>query len=214
MTRTTTGARKVARDNARRAVEPAGAGAALVDAWWASVLAGDVYQPHPVYAALKPHLDGGRLRLTGELENEADRNELVGQARERIGHGIDRVDVSHLTVASHKEKAGILHQTLVSAFPNREAAEFARAFVLKHSRVAPDHDEIVDSRHADKLHTLMPEEFIKDASRALDAGEALLILRVDETVAFRVRELLEEDTRSVWTIAVPPQLNVRSGQHG
>jgi hypothetical protein len=181
----------------------------VVNAWWASVLAGDVYEPHPIYGSLKAQLDGGRLRLSGELENEVDRNELVRQARERIGHGIDRVDVSRLTVASNHEKPGILSQTLVSAFPNREAAEFARAFVLKHSRIAPLEDQIVDSTHADSLRTLLPEEFIDDAGKALDSGEALLILRVDETAAFRVRELLEEDTRSEWTIAVPPQLNER-----
>ena len=209
MSHTASRAHKPAPTRANRAVEPAGAATALVNAWWASVLAGDVYEPHPVYGSLKAHLDGGRLRLAGELENEADRNELVGQARERIGHGIDRVDVSRLTVASNHEKPGILTQTLVSAFPNREAAEYARAFVLKHSRVAPLEDEIVDSTHADRLRTVLPEEFIDDADKALDSGEALLILRVDETAAFRVRELLEEDTRSEWTIAVPPQLNER-----
>src|ERR1700694_2573137 len=202
-----TPARKPARESASKEVEPAGAGRALVDAWWASVLAGDIYQPHPVHGTLKAKLDGGRLRLIGELESQDDRDELVGQARQRIGHGIDRVDVSRLKVADHKEKPGILHQTLISAFPNREAAEFARAFVLKHSRVAPEQDEIVDSTHADKLRDLIPDEFITDASKALDAGEALLILRIDETAAFRVRELLEEDTRSEWTVAVPPQLS-------
>jgi hypothetical protein len=215
MTRTATrNSRKLARDNTPKAVEPAGAGAALVNAWWASVLAGDLYQPHPVHGALKARLDGARLRLIGELETEADREELVSQARERIGHGIDRVDVSRLTVASHREKPGILDQTLISAFPNREAAEFARAFVLKHSRVAPEHDEIVDSTHADRLRALLPKEFIDDAGKALDAGEALLILRVDETAAFRVRELLEEETRSEWTMAVPPELSAPSGRHG
>ena len=198
----------------RESPEPAGAATALVDAWWASVLAADVYEPHPVYGSLKAHLAGGRLRLAGELENEADRNELVRQARERFGHGIDRVDVARLTVASNEEKPGILSQTLISAFPNPKAAEFARAFVLKHSRVAPLQDEIVDSAHADRLRTVLPDEFIDDAGRALDSGEALLILRVDETAAFRVRELLEEETRSEWTIAVPPQLDERKTRAG
>jgi hypothetical protein len=196
----------------REPLEPARASTALVTAWWASVLAGDVYQPHPVYGALKAHLDGGRLRLSGELESEADRRELVRQARERIGHGIDRVDVSRLTVVSNHEKPGILSQTLVSAFPSREAAEFARTFVLKHSRAAPLEDEIVDSTHTDRLGALLPDAFIDDAGKALDSGEALLILRVDETAAYRVRELLEEDTRSEWTIAAPPQLNARTGR--
>ncbi len=136
----------------------------------------------------------------------------MSEARERMGHGIDNGDVSRLTVDSNREKSGILSQTLISAFSNREAAEFARAFVLKHSRIAPFRDEIVDSAHADRLRSLLPEEFIEDAGKALDSGKALLILHVDETAAFRVRELLEEETRSEWTIAVPPQLNERSGR--
>jgi hypothetical protein len=193
----------------RKSPEPAGAAAALVEAWWATVLAGDVYEPHPVYGSLKAHLDGGRLRLSGELETEADRNELVRQARERIGHGVDRVDLAGLTVATNQEEPGILSQTLISAFLNREAAEYARAFVLKHSRVAPLQDEVVDSADADRLRALLPEEFVEEAAKALESGRALLILRLDETAAFRVRELLEEDTRSEWTIAVPPQLNER-----
>lgn len=211
MSRTSAGARKP-HGSRHESLEPARAAAALVTAWWASVLAGDVYQPHPVYGSLKAHLEGGRLRLSGELESEADRDELVRQARERIGHGIDRVDVSRLTVANNSEKPGILSQTLVSAFPNREAAEFARAFVLKHSRAAPLQEEIVDSTHADRLGALLPDEFIDDAAKALNSGEALLVLRVDETAAFRVRELLEEDTRSEWTIAAPPQLNARNAR--
>lgn len=212
MTRKTARAQQHDRSGARGDPTPARAGAALVDAWWASVLAGDVYEPHPVYGGLKAHLDGGRLRLSGELDSENDRDELVRQARERIGRGIDRLDVSRLTVVSKTEKPGILHQTLISAFPNLAASEFGRAFVLKHSRVAPLHDEVVDSVHADRLAALLPEKFIRDAGRALDKGGALLILRVDETAAFRVRELLEEETRSEWTIAVPPQLYLRDGQ--
>jgi hypothetical protein len=207
MPRLTTRARKPDRTKASRALDPAGAATALVDAWWAAVLAGDVDEPHPVYGSLRAHLDSGRLRLSGELETEADRKELVSAARERCGRGIDSVDVSRLTVDRNRDKPGILSQTLISAFSNREAAEFARAFVLKHSRIAPFRDEIVDSTHAGRLRPLLPQGFIEDACKALDSGKALLILRVDETATFRVRELLEEETRSEWTVAVPPQLN-------
>jgi hypothetical protein len=181
---------------------------AVVDAWWASVLAGNVYEPHPVHGpSVKVHLDGNRMRLSGELESDADRQELIRQARERIGHGIDSVDTSDLTVAKGDERPGILDQTLVSAFPNRDAAEYARAFVIEHSRVVPKQHEIVDSEHRDEIPDLMPEEIISGAHKALEKGKALLILRVDETQAFRVRELLEEDTRSEWTIAAPPTLS-------
>ena len=197
---------KQEKPSSKDSAQPAGASATLVNAWWASVLAGDVYQPHPVYGALRAHLDGGRLGLSGEFETEADRAELIRQARERIGHGIDRLDVSRLSVADRKEKPGILDQTLLSAFPNREAAEFAHAFVLRHSRVVPRYHEIIAADHGDRLRALLPEDFLQDAGKALDTGHALLILRVDETAAFRVRELLEEDTRSEWTIAVPPCL--------
>jgi hypothetical protein len=184
--------------------------ASLIDAWWATVLAGDVSEPHPVFGDVKVQLHGSRLRLSGELESDAERKDLIDQARQRIGHGIDGVDVADLKVASRKEKPGILEQTLVSAFPSRDAAEFARDFVIKHSRVVPKQSEIVDTNRAETLRKLVPGDFARAARKALDSRQALLILTVDETEAFRVRELLEEDTRSEWTVASPPQLSART----
>src|SRR5258705_2713460 len=108
--------------------------ASLIDAWWATVLAGDVSEPHPVFGDVKVQLHGSRLRLSGELESDAERKDLVDQARQRIGHGIDGVDVADLKVASRKAKPGMLEQTLISAFPSRDAAAFAPDFVIKHSR--------------------------------------------------------------------------------
>ena len=188
------------------ALEPVEAESALVNAWWASILAGDSHVPHPVHGALKVHLSGGRLRLCGELDSDEDRGELVRQARECIGRGINRVDVSNLTVASHEDKRGVLEQTLFSAFLSREAAEFAQTFVLKHTRLAPVSHGIVDPSHTQNLRSLVPEEFLSDARKALDAGHSILVVTVDETAAFRVRELLGERTRSEWTIATPPRL--------
>ena len=191
-----------------QAVEPEGASALPADAWWASVLAGNVYEPHPIHGpAVKVRLDGNRLRLAGELESEEDRTELIRQARERIGHGIDSLDTSDLTLAKRDEQPGILDQTLMSAFPNREAAEYAHAFVIKHSRVVPKQHHIMDSDHPDEFADQVAEDFIPVARKALDKGKALLVLQVDETEAFRVRELLEEETRSEWTIATPPTLS-------
>jgi hypothetical protein len=40
--------------------------------------------------------------------------------------------------------------------------------------------------------------------KALDAGNGVLIIRVDEAEAFEARDLLDEDTRSLWTMATPP----------
>ena len=207
MGRTTPRAERHDQTDATKAAPSPAATASLVEAWWAAVLAGDVTQPHPIYRGLKVHLRGGTLRLSGELESEEDGRELVHQARDRIGHGIDRVDVSGLTLERRKEKPGILDQTLISAFPNHDAAEFALDFVLKHSRLVPKQSDIVDPTQGDELHTLIPQDFMPDARKALDGGHSVLILRVDETEAFSLRELLEEDTRSEWTIAMPPQLS-------
>jgi hypothetical protein len=196
-----------ARSGSVRAVEPESVSEALVHAWWASVLAGNVYEPHPVHGpAVKVRLHGNRLRLSGELESAPDRNELIRQARQRVGRGIDGVDASDLTLARRDEQQGILDQTLISAFPNREAAEYARAFVIKHSRVMPKQHHIVDSTDLNQMPDLVTEGFIPTARKALDKGKAVLLLQVDETQAFRVRELLEEDTRSEWTVAIPPNL--------
>jgi hypothetical protein len=206
MRRTITRAQQRDRKSSGQAGPRAGNHPSLVDAWWASVLAGDVYEPHPIHREVKVRLHRGLLRLSGELDSAQDRDELVRQARQHIGHGIDHVDVSSLQVASRQEKPGILEQTLISAFPGREAAEYARDFVLKHSRVVPKQSEIMDAQSADKLRRLLPEAYARHTRKAIDSGHALLILRVDETEALKVREVLEEDTRSEWTVAMPPQL--------
>jgi hypothetical protein len=206
MSRITPRAERHDRSNSTNAIPTPMATASLVDAWWASVLAGDITQPHPVYNGLRVHLRGGNLRLSGELESEDDRMELMRQARDRIGHGIDHLDASGLTVETRKERPGILEQTMMSAFPNHDAAEFALDFVLKHSRAVPKQSDVVDPTQGDELRTLIPHDFIRDARKALEGGHSLLILRVDETETFKLRELLEEDTRSEWTIAAPPQL--------
>jgi hypothetical protein len=198
---------RAGRKSAARAAPRTNASASLIDAWWAAVLAGDVSEPHPVFGDVRVQLRGGLLRLSGELESDADRKELIRQARQRIGHGIDSVDVSGLSAANRRERPGILEQTLISAFPSRDAAEFARDFVIRHSRVVPKLSEIIDPSQAGKLRALMPDDFVPDARKALDGGHALLILTVDETEAFRVRELLDEDTRSEWTMGAPPQLS-------
>jgi hypothetical protein len=50
----------------------------------------------------------------------------------------------------------------------------------------------------------VPEDFVSKVEKAFTDGEAVLVARVDETEAFKVREMLAEDTRSRWTVATPP----------
>lgn len=174
-------------------------------AWWAAVLAGLVDDSHPIYGAdLDVAFKGGVLRLSGELPSEADKKELLNEARGFVGRGVEEIDAKHLTVVKRREKAGILEQTLIAAFPNRDVAEYARKYLVDSRRVEPKQLEILDSRNEAKARKLLPPAFISDVQKAFKAGEAVLLLRVDETSAFKVRELLAEETRSLWTIATPP----------
>jgi hypothetical protein len=168
------------------------------------VIVGHQAESHPIYGdALKVKLRHGVLRLSGEVASIEDRERLIAEARRFVRRGVDDVDARSLRVARRDEEAGILEQRLIAAFPRREIAEYALAYVLEHSRVKPKEQAIVDSAKDEKLGSLA--EFARNARRALEAGDSILILRVDETEAFEVRELLDEEIGSLWTIAMPPE---------
>jgi hypothetical protein len=143
------------------------------------------------------------LQLSGEVASDEERNRVIAEARQHVRRGVDDVDARRLRVSRRDEQVGILEQTLIAAFPSREIAEYALAYTLEHSRVKPGEDAIVESAEDQKLGSL--GEFASDAKRALEARDSILILCVDETEAFEVRELLDEETGSLWTIAMPPQ---------
>jgi hypothetical protein len=198
--------RTVSRAQKKPAPAPDGL-ATLVEAWWTAVLTGEAEEPHPVHGdRLVVRLDGTTLKLSGEVQTVRDRDELVEQARAHVGRGIDDVDSSALGVVATKEKAGVLEQVLVAAFPNRKTAELALKFVLERSRALPRQKEILTSGDRRPRLKAVPDGFESEVRTQLDKGRAVLVLRVDETEAFRVRGLLEEDTRSLWTVAAPPQV--------
>ena len=180
---------------------------AAIDAWWDAVIAGRVDEHHPVHSDdLKVTIKHNVLHLSGALGLDEDKRELLARAESYLGHGIDAVDAKHLKVVERKEKPGILEQTIIAAFPNRDVAELARKYVVDVRRVRPKQIEILDSGQEAKVRQLLPEDFADDVRRAFKAGEAVLVVRVDEIDAFKVRELLAEDTRSVRTVSTPPIL--------
>ena len=186
-------------------VQPPGSAARRIKSWWADVLAGQLDEPHPIHGAdVDVAFKGGVLRLSGELESEDDKQSLLKEAREYVGKGVDEIDAKHLIVAKRNEKPDILEQTLIAAFANPAVAEYARTYLIERGHVEPERVEILDPRQEAKAHELLPEAFGSDVQKAFKAGQAVLILRVDETAAFKVRELLDEETRSIWTIATPP----------
>lgn len=187
-----------------------------IETWWDTVLAGAAVGPHPLHGEdVVVRLTDGCLHLVGQVDDSEERDELIQQARSHIGHGIDDVDAGGLLVRSSGEKAGVLDQTLVAALPDRKTAELVRTFVVEHGRVKPRADAIIEPGHRRKLKDLLSPALAEDAERMLDRGMVLLVLRVDETSAFTVRMLLEEDTRSTWTVAAPPELpHARKVAHG
>jgi hypothetical protein len=179
--------------------------AVAIDAWWKAVLAGGVDEPHPVHDDdLKVSIRHGTLRLVGTLPTEEDKAELLERGRDFVGHGIDRLDAKHLKVAKRKDKPGILEQTLIAAFRNREVAELTRDYLVGIRRLRAKQLEILDRGQEDRARRIVPAEFVDNVQRALKSGDAVLVVRVDEIDAFKVREMLAEDTRSRWTVAAPP----------
>jgi hypothetical protein len=167
-------------------------------------MAGEAEEPHPIHGErLKVRLKDGRIVISGEVDSRRDRDALIAQAKQKIGH---EVDASALAVVERRESRGVLDQTLIAAFPEPGVAELARDLVTQHARVTLKAQAIIRAGQEDRLRRLLPEEFAVDAERVLRKNQALLILRVDETDAFNVRRLLEEDTRSTWTVATPPHL--------
>jgi hypothetical protein len=174
-------------------------------AWWDEVLAGEAGVSHPVFAdQLKVRVTDGKLVLAGELPSRRDRERIVREARSRLGNGVHEIDVSRLRYTTRPERRGVLDQTLIAAYQHRDTAELARKFIVEHSRVQPKHIEIVE-KQLGRLEQLVPG-IAKAARNRLERGDTLLVVRGDEVDAFDVRQLLEEDTRSVWTVAAPPEI--------
>lgn len=174
-----------------------------IEAWWTRVLVGQTGQPHPLYGdAVDVRLHGGILHLSGELGSGRERQGIIAEAQRYLGRGIDDVDAHRLTVKRHDQRRGLFDQTIIAAFPNAAVADHALEFLRQHRRLKPKEAGAVTSGDDPLLESV--GEFATDARKALDAGHGLLLTRVDETDAFEARELLDEDTRSIWTVVTPP----------
>jgi len=176
-----------------------------VAAWWDAVVAGDDDEPHPHLGhAVSARVRRRRLVLSGTVVDSADKDQLVRQARARTGGAVRDVDASRLRVAGRSERKGLLDQVLVAAYPDATTARRAGRFVIEHGRIHPKRHVVVEPG-SPAVAGAVPGIYVKELKKHLARGESLVVLRVDETEAFRVRELMDEDTRSSWTLAVPPE---------
>ena len=57
----------------------------------------------------------------------------------------------------------------------------------------------------EKGRQVIPREYRAQVRDALRKGNTLLVVTVDEVQAFGVRELIDEETRSLMTLTLPPR---------
>jgi hypothetical protein len=143
--------------------------------------------------------------ISGVVENPAEREQLLWEAEALEGAGVRGVRVE-VTIDGERETERLLCQTLLSFFAGRLQAEFAQALLEPHpdinlllSEIMETPDEADDSR-------LLPPQWHQEARLRLAKGQVALAAQVDETHAFRARELLAEETRSILTVVLPPEL--------
>ena len=192
---------------AGRETEPVGHDllAEQVRAWWTAALMGNALSPHPVHGeALSVRFDDDTLVLSGYVTTEEELAALHDEldiARER-GISNVRIDVE---IREPPGEQGLLAQTLIAIFPNEALARFAFAYVEALGRIAHEAVELIlPEAEARARIAALDEPYASLVRRHLDRGRAAVLVTVDETEAFHARELLDEETRSLEVVVLPP----------
>ena len=177
--------------------------------WWLAVLEGKDESGHPIFGkAIETRVDGGTLFVTGTVPTEEARRQVEAEIGRLRSQGISDVDTNLEVGTESDEELGVLLQTLVAIFQNTDQANLAasrlREGAVFHSptvQVLNTPDAAVPSGVA----TTMPAAVADEVREQLDEGHAVLVATVDETEAFKARQLLDEDTRSLKTLVLPPR---------
>ena len=178
-------------------------------AWWLSALAGQVEASHPIYGTkIKTTIKEGVLTLSGTVTSEEGHREILSETDQLKQLGVSQIVDELEVVPENSDRKGLLVQTLIGVFDNKDQAGFAQGYLEGHAHVTPDVAKVVvldGEVERATLRAIVPASWIEDAQKALDAGRALLVVTVDETEAFKTRELLDEETNSLRTLVLPPE---------
>ena len=182
-------------------------------AWWTQILTGSFDESYPSSGArVNATLEADTLVVTGTVLTEHDRLDIEEDVHALIGHGIGAARIELELGASSSEEQGLLAQTLVGLFESEDQARFAANYLSSQVELNPSVVRVVSPEPggdaSDNWRELLPEEYWKDVEEALSAHQAALIVTVDETLAFRAREILDEETRSQQTRVLPPVVPV------
>jgi hypothetical protein len=183
---------------------------ARTQAWWLTVLAGQVTDTHPVQGTrLKARMEGNTLVLSGTVSSEADSREIEAEVEHLRAQGVMEVRNELKVAEEEQDQKGLLTQTLLATFATAEQAGFAEGYLEGHAHIRPGLVKVIGPETGaagpEALHAILPQPYWQDAEAALAAQRALLIATVDETDAFKTRELLDEETPSLETVVLPPE---------
>lgn len=181
-------------------------------AWWAAVLVGQTREPHPVHGdAVRAHMDGGTLVITGKAASRQDRRAIAREAEHLRDHGVAHIRNALAVVPETTDRRGVLVQTLIGFYATPDQAGFAAGYLEGHALIPSHLLTLIDRDPADadagreQWRAIVPHAYWHEGETALDAGQTLLVLMVDELDAFKARELLEEETPSLRLLVLPPE---------
>jgi hypothetical protein len=187
-----------------------------IHAWWASVLTGEAHAPHPLYGQdVSARLDGETLVISGRVETEAEKQAVTDEASALRGRGVVAIQNDLRVDPEEQEEPGVLTQSLLGVFKNAALAGVARDYLDDRLRIPPRLKRVIHGADAEAdVRALLPEAYWDEADKALAEGNALVVFTVDETEAFRARELLEEETASMEMYVLPPERARRAPRQG
>lgn len=185
---------------ARRAVRD------RVRAWWGEALHGRADSAHPTYGpTISARIDGDTLIVNGTVPREADLRQLADEVRRLKGRGVKRVRNQLRLAPTEIEVRGLYVQTLLAMYATESQAAYAEGYFEGAAIFTSKVVRLLKPGAVAALRASVPSEHWSGGEAALSAGHCILLVTVDETDAFRARELLEEDTRSLLTLALPPE---------
>lgn len=185
-----------------------------IRSWWIDLLEGEEEGSHPLFGnILQAQLKDQTLVVSGALPSEAARRNLERELHlivEKRGVAV-RNDT---TVAPEgAERPAILEQTLIAIFEQELHAKLAIEQVEGNPLLRSVCLRLLAADSANRIgeEDAVAREHIAatyqgELRRAIAAGHAILIATADETDAFALRELLDEDTRSLQVLVMPPIL--------
>lgn len=181
-----------------------------IRAWWLAAVAGQVDQSYPIHGTdLTTRVEDDTLVISGTVPSKGDLREIERETQHLIGHGVAHIRNDLKVVPQTSDARGLLAQTLLATYASAEQAGYAAGYLEGHATLKPLLFRLIPpddpARARAQLRAALPCAYWREAESALGAGQALLLVMVDELDAFTARELLEEETSSLNVLILPPE---------